>query len=314
MSPDEVKALPMSGNGWNAVSSAAKSSWGSPCLADLNCNFDVNLLAGALYAVRTGDETMRTKVANGIYATYTGGSENGSRALEISRNLQATVIAADLIGYRTPEFENWLRAVRGKTFSGKTIVSCNEDRPNNWGTHCGAARIAIARYLGDTGDLAAAAKIFHGWLGARSEYASFEWGNLSWQSNKSAPVGINPMGATIDGYNVDGVLPDDQRRSGTNSGNFTWPPPKENYVWEALQGASVQATMLTRAGYPAFEWENKALYRAANWLFNVDKFPPDGDDQWIPWVINKGYGVHTFPAADVGSTGKNMGFTNWTHR
>ena len=43
----------------------------------------------------------------------------------------------------------------------------------------------------------------------------------------------------------DGVLPDDQRRSG----GFVWPPTKENYVWEALQGAIAQAVILHRAGF-----------------------------------------------------------------
>ena len=31
-----------------------------------------------------------------------------------------------------------------------TLVSTHENRPNNWGTHAGAARAAVARYLGDS--------------------------------------------------------------------------------------------------------------------------------------------------------------------
>ncbi len=36
----------------------------------------------------------------------------------------------------------------------KTLVECHENRPNNWGTHCGASA-AVAAYLGDTATLRA---------------------------------------------------------------------------------------------------------------------------------------------------------------
>jgi hypothetical protein len=93
-----------------------------------------------------------------------------------------------------------------------------------------------------------------------------------------------------------------------------WPPPKENYVWEALQGAVVQAQLLSRTaiGYGlAWQWEEQALLRAVRWLHDVCKYPASGDDRWIPWLVNRAYGT-SFPAG-VGSVGKNMGFTDWTH-
>ena len=75
---------------------------------------------------------------------------------------------------------------------------------------------------------------------------------------------------------TDGVLPDDQRRSGV----FRWPPSHENYVYEALQGALVQAVILQRAGYDAFNWQDKALLRAFRWLRDVTEYPATGDDTW----------------------------------
>ena len=75
-------------------------------------------------------------------------------------------------------------------------------------------------------------------------------------------MGINPKGGQIDGHSVDGVLPEDQRRSG----GFSWPPPKENYVWGALQGATFQAQMLSRQGYDAWHWSDSAILRALTWL------------------------------------------------
>jgi len=62
---------------------------------------------------------------------------------------------------------------------------------------------------------------------------------------------------TKDGHRIDGVLPDDQRRGGS----FGWPAPRENYVWEALQGALAQAVILHRAGYDVWNWEDRALLR-----------------------------------------------------
>jgi len=180
-------------------------------------------------------------------------------------------------------------------------------RPNNWGTHAGASRVAADRYLGDKADLARAAKVFQGWLGDRSAYAGFTYGDLAWQAHPDAPVGINPKGATKNGQSIDGVLPDDQRRAG----GFTWPPQKENYVWEGLQGAVVQAELLHRAGYDAWNWSDKALLRAVLWETNVARFPAQGDDAWQVWLVNHAYGT-TFPTSTA-TSGKNMGFTDWMY-
>lgn len=311
ISRTEIMSLPMTGSAWTALKSRADSAWGSPNLSDLNSKHDVYTLAGALVYARTGQTSYRVKTANAIMSAI--GTENASRGLEVSRNITAYVLAADIIDFRSYDparestFRSWLTALRTKKMTdGKTIISTHEGRPNNWGTHAGAARIAIDLYIQDTVDLDRAARVFKGWLGDRSAYAGFKYGELDWQSNKSAPVGINPSGAQISGKNVDGVLPDDQRRAG----GFTWPPPKENYVWEAMQGASVQAHMLHRYGYDTWNWSNKAMLRATMWLYSVDNYPAEGDDTFIPWIINNAYGTSftTKPAA----IGKNMGFTDWT--
>ena len=152
------------------------------------------------------------------------------------------------------------------------------------------------------------AQVFKGYLGDRTSYAGFSYGDLSWQCDASKPVGINPAGCTKNGNSIDGVLPDDQRRGGS----FSWPPPHENYVYEALQGALMQAVILKRKGYDVFNWENKALLRAFQWLHNVANFPPEGDDRWESHLINYFYGTN-FPAQVPTSPGKNMGWTDWTH-
>jgi hypothetical protein len=311
ISRTEIMSLPMTGSAWQNVKKQADSNWGSPNLSDLNSKHDVLALAGALVYARTGQESYRVKTANAIMSAI--GTEKNSRGLEVSRNITAYVIAADIIDFRSYDsvrentFRSWLTALRTqKMTDGKTIISTHEGRPNNWGTHAGAARIAIDLYINDRVDLEKAARVFKGWLGDRNAYASFKFNELDWQANKANPVGINSLGATINGKNVDGVLPDDQRRSG----GFKWPAPKENYVWEVLQGATVQAHMLHRAGYDSWNWSNKALLRATTWLYNVDNFPAESDDTFIPWIINKAYNTSftTKPA----NIGKNISYTDWT--
>lgn len=309
----EVQALPMNGAAWDTVKSRALGNWGTANLKDLNSQHDVYTLGGALYYARTGDAAMRTKVANAIMSSI--GTEDGGRALEPSRNILSYVIAADLIDLQAYDsnknttFKNWLTSVRNEVLDGKSIIQTHNQRPNNWGTHAGATRVAIARYIGDTTDLAAAANVFKGWLGDRNAYNGFSFGDLAWQYDKTKPVAINPKGATRDGHNIDGVLPDDQRRGC----GFTWPPCKEGYTWEALQGATVQAQLLSRAGYDVWNWSDKAMLRAVTWLYTVNSFKPEGDDLFIPWVINKAYGT-SFATNSPVSIGKNMAYTDFTHK
>jgi hypothetical protein len=315
VSQTELLALPASGTAWNNVQSAANQSCGSPDLSNQDQSNNVCILAKALVFARTGQSSYRNDVISSLSAIVNSGTYNG-RALALGRELAAYVIAADLIDLKNfdvalnTSFRAKIRTLLTTSTSGGpgSLIECHEDRPNNWGTHCGASRAAVAAYLGDTSELARVAQVFKGWLGDRSSYSGFSYGDLAWQCNSSAPVGINPAGCIRDGHSIDGVLPDDQRRGG----GFTWPPPKENYVWEGLQGAVVQAVLLKRAGYDVFNWENQALRRAVQWLHSQANFPASGEDTWNPHLINYYYGTQ-FPAPVPTSPGKNMGWTDWTH-
>lgn len=310
LSPAEIAVLPMSGSAWTRLKAAADGSLGSPHIADQDSAHDVRTLAVALVYARTGTASYRAKAASAILSAI--GTEAGGRTLALGRNLVSYVIAADLIrlrAYRPADdarFRAWLVVVRRETLDGQTLISTHERRPNNWGTHAGASRVAADLYLGDTADLARAAAVFRGWLGERSAYAGFRYGDLSWQANASAPVGINPAGAVKQGHPIGGVLPDDQRRGGS----FRWPPPCENYVHEALQGALVEAELLRRAGYDAYGWSSRALLRSYQWLYGVASCPATGDDTWAPALVNRAYGTTYAGGSGVG---KNMGYTDWTH-
>ena len=94
--------------------------------------------------------------------------------------------------------------------------------------------------------------------------------------------------------------------------SFAWPPVATGYPWEALQGAVLQAELLRRAGYDAWNWENKALLRAAKFLYDGIGWPATGDDEWQPWLIDARYGTSYREAGPV-QFGKNFGWTDWLY-
>jgi PKD repeat protein len=307
-SASELAGLPTTGVAWNGLLADANQSVGTPNVSNQDDDADVIVLAKALVHARTGDAALRQQVIDGCMNAI--GTEAGGRTLALGRNLIGYIVAADLVGLPAAEdaaFRDWLEHCRTGTFDGRTLTTTHEERPNNWGTHAGASRVAAAAYLGDTAELDRCALVFRGWLGDRAAYAGFEWGELDWQADPTRPVGINPRGAMKSGHSIDGVLPDDQRRAG----GFVWPPSKENYVWEALQGALAQAVILSRQGYDAWSWSDQALLRAVTWLHDQCAFPASGDDTWLPHVVNFYYAAD-FPAPVPSSPGKNLGWTDWT--
>jgi len=317
--------LPTKGPAWDRLVAAAAKPFEPPDLQNGDQETNVLVLARALVFARTGDSRCRDEVLAACRAVI--GTEDGrqpgrpdnwsaARALAPARELPAYVLAAELVGLPEDlerEFTTWLRTLLDRSLDGLTLRTCHEQRPNNWGTHAGAARVAIAAYLGDRAELERTATVFRGWLGDRDAYHDFRFRGLDWQATPRHPVGVNPKGATRDGHSIDGVLPDDQRRSEVAGGGFVWPPPKEGYVWEALQGALLQATLLQRAGFTdVFEWQDRALLRAYRWLNDVCQFPAEGDDTWQLPLVDRVYGTHFWDGKPT-RAGKNAGWTCWTH-
>ncbi|MDQ2941831.1 MAG: alginate lyase family protein [Chloroflexota bacterium] len=312
ISAAERAARPMSGAAWDSLKRQADSAAGTPNLADMNQSNNVVVLAKALVYARTGNATYRAQVLSALHGVI--GTEAGAATLSLGRELAAYVLAADLIGLRSADpafdstFRAWLASLLSRPMAdGSSLRQTHERRPNNWGTHAGASRAAIAAYLGDTAELARVAQVFKGWLGDRASYAGFKFHDLAWQADASRPVGINPAGSTKAGHSVDGVLPDDQRRTG----GFVWPPPCGNYPYGALDGALLQAEILWRAGYDAYNWQNKALLRAQVWL-HATGCPPTGDNVWQMPLIDARYGTR-FWGGGVVRPGKNFGWTDWLY-
>src|SRR5262245_12225001 len=309
ISPKDLASLPTEGPSWEQLVQEAQQPAEHPNVSDQDEHTNVRVLAKALVAARTGNDDLRFQVVDAIHAVI--GTEKGARSLAVGRKLAAYVIAAELVHLPPEEdarFRAWLRDLLGKKLRGESLRSTHERRPNNWGTHAGASRAAVAAYLGDRAEMERTAQVFRGWLGDRSAYAEFEFGEMGWQADRAHPVGINPKGANRDGHSIDGVLPDDQRRAG----GFTWPPPHENYVYGALQGALTQAMILHRAGYDVWEWSDRALLRAFTWLQQEAQYPPTGDDTWLAPLVDSVYGTHFWDGKPT-EPGKNLGWTDWTH-
>ena len=306
----ELSALPTTGMSWTEMKAEADLPTIAPNLANKDDSLNVRVLAKALVYARTGLAQYRDEVRQACLAAI--GTEQSGETLALGRELMAYVIAADLVGLSPEEdakFRGWLQnVVRDTLWDNRSLQTAHEERPNNWGTHCGASRAAVAAYLNDTNELARSALVFRGWLGNRELYADFSYGEAWWQADSMKPVGINPLGAIMNGHSVDGVLPDDQRRSGP----FAWPPPHENYVYEALQGALAQAVILYRAGYDVWNWENAALRRAFDWLYQQANFPAEPNDRGLLYLINYFYKT-SFATPHPTRPGKNVGWMDWTH-
>lgn len=305
---DVLSQLPVSGPAWENLLREANQPVDRPDLSDQDDRSNVRVMAKALAYARTGTPFYRDEVIRACMDVI--GTEGG-RTLALGRELMAYVLAADLVRLPSAEdarFRTWLETLPERTFGGRTLISTHEDRPNNWGTHAGASRLAVAIYLGDTAEIERSARVFRGWLGERDQYAGFKFGDLAWQCDGSRPVGIGPVNCFRNGVRLDGALPEELRRSGA----FAWPPPKQNYIYEALQGALAQAVLFERLGYRPFTWGTFALVRAYAWLYHEARFPAEGDDRWQIHLVNHFYGTR-FPVEATTTPGKNVGWTEWTH-
>lgn len=312
----EIMARPTSGEAWNRMKAAADQSTANPDLSNQDDNTNVYVLAAALVYARTGDAKYKTKVVAACGKVI--GTENGARTLALGRELAAYIVAADLVSLPDAgRFNAWLDTIPDKRMSdGKSLVQCMEQRPNNWGTMAMGSLAALAVYRNNQALLDHVAECYLGYIGNRHKgWTKFIYGDdLSWQFEPNEPVGINHRGATKNGLNIDGIMPDDMRRMGP----FRNPPlANQSYPWEGLQGAAVCAEILSRTPDHKRAWEQQydAIYRAVSALYRVNS-PATGDDLWTVWLVNRAYkdeGYRLFPTSNSAYHGKNMGWTSWSH-
>jgi hypothetical protein len=281
-----------------------------------------------------------------------------------SRNPLGYILAADMINLGTADpivdasfrawIVSWLPQVR----------TTHDNRPNNQGLFAGGTRVAADIALGDAASVAdetVAWDVFSRWLGEdQSPYLLSQWGGperfTAWQA-ESFPFfrGINRMGmqaldCTGALRNVDGVLPDDQRRAdcsgcmwdctappapgcpppiGTGTCKFTWHtttgvlvgPAKTNYAYTALQGALGQAVIHYRRGKDPWTIPDAtfALKRAFVWLRDEAHQPVNdpinGDcDLWQASIANRLYpGLNLYEDLNTATEpGFQVGYSDWT--
>lgn len=300
----DFRARPRTGDAWDRMVGASKGL-SSVTLTDTGGAFNGELLAAAFVAAATDDNQLRSAVLMHCLEALNGGH---ARTLEQARNLAPIAIALDAIGDHS--LDSILRRERDfKAASQGSVIDCHGERPNNWGTCSGLARIAVDAHIGDKADLVQAVAVHRGWLGDRSAYAGFDYGDTSWQADPARPVGINPKGAVKMAAGrseiVDGVLPDDQRRA---SPFPVW--TNENYVWQALGEAAGTQFILRASGYPdVFSWSDAAVARAYA-RYAAHDYGCSGDDGW-QYAAAAAHGV-TIRTSSY-SPGKSFGWADWLY-
>ncbi len=324
LSAQELSRLPTQGPAWEALLQAAGRLPAMEARGGHGSTHDVHTMAAALVAARLQDQERKAVVAAAIRQAMQNQVELDGNSLSLTRTLPGYIIAADLIDLSAfdpqldTQFRQWLRyVVYELELDGSTQIDKHR-KANNHGTQAAVVRLAADLYLGEQEDFAQAAEMFKAWLGHPSSYTEgFNWGDLCWQADPSRPVGINPKGARmfIAGAwrDVDGVQPDEQRRSGCPGDR--WPPPEDVHVWGGLQGVVGQAMILSRQGYPdVWQWADQAILRAVSWQFDPQRgdAPAKGDDLWILPVVDCVYGTSFWSGGLVGY-GKQVGWTDWTH-
>ncbi len=267
-----------------------------------------------------------------------------------SRELCAYVVAADLLVLSDVDkdsFKSWLETAvyetvyRGGMDPELTIEEAHRYRPQNFGGHAGATRLATAVYRGDVADVQKCWRVFRQFCGHTNLLPpdEFDFGSdISWHpegSTSSTWVPINPAGSYIIDYSmgfpgvnrdVDGCQPDEQRRAGS----FAWPPTWTKYHFEGLQGLWAQALILSRCQYSPFTVKSDAISRAMDFYYrngmDIDPLAanPRGDDSqddvWMEPLSNHFYGTSYYWIVDTTYTdyrnnkpGKAIGFMEWLY-
>lgn len=309
-STEELVRVPTAGPAWEEVLRGANQDCSHPQLSNPDDNSNVYALAAAIVYARTGASSYRAKVVAACEKLTAAGQPAGS-TLAWARETGAYALAADLIGYRTPEFAAWLRKM-AEVYEGEdrlTMRQMFEKRPNNWGSHAFGSLCAIYCYLQDATALAAVRDYWsRGVLGPNPGY---KYGrDLSWHLDERDLRLINPRAAKKDGMNIDGVITDDLRRGGSRQD----PPVYTGYAWEFMQGQVMAARILERAGMPIWAVGDSALYRAAYCLqvrfeSRYGAWAARRDDTWMLPFLNGAYGTHwSGPEERLWRHGKNAGW------
>lgn len=332
LSPEEIVRLETDSPAFDRLRDRAERRLELEDVSDQDAELPLHCMATALVAARLDDDALRGRVRDvlldiiGTEDGSTGRHDARNRPLGIGRNLPGFVISADLIHLGAFDadadrrFRTWLDVLRTKRVrdADMTLKSAETTDHSNWGAHMSAALTAANLYLEDEPAVEASAHALRGWLGDRT--GSQEWvydtdrHDYSWQCHfpdVDRYLPVNPVGCERDGMSLDGIIPIDMQRGR----GFRIPPRKTRYPRESLQGRSVQAEMLWRAGYEVWEWADRALLRIAQRLlamsteFDEDWYEPD---MGCYWILSTHYPDARLPL-EAPSIGRSVSGVDWTH-
>ncbi|HEY4633269.1 MAG TPA: hypothetical protein VIH00_05055 [Candidatus Limnocylindrales bacterium] len=301
----DVTGLPTTGRAWRNVVEAADADPGEP---DLTCDQNQRehpgaALASALIYARTGDVAYRDRAIDLIEAAYPTARKCENSILSLGRQLGAYVMAADYVDYRDPEFVAWLDGIRSQNLGGHarwfTLVGTAVDTSNNWGIFALASLTAADAYLEDATALERDFRIFHaygagGWSFRRTNDYQKRW-------------------ACPEGFAINPASCDDPRREGAavEDASRTRFPRLGQYPAEAAQGYVVQAELLDRQGFAAWDVNDRQVCRNALWRERGDNLNFSNADAYVTWMTNARCGLDQ--PTDPARMGRVFGFTDWLY-
>jgi Alginate lyase len=326
LSSSRLLSLPTSGGAWDRMVSVARGAWDGRDLQNQNSKNGVQALAAALVFARTGDSAMRDKARDavmGAIGTWQPITTNG--ALSIGRQLPAYVMVADLVELSGGD-ESAFRSFLGSMLTQRlgtharwySLRSTHEDSDNNWGGWAGAARIAAAIYLGNSGELAQAERVYRGFLGDRGAYTGFRGQGSensalnsairSWACDGSATSYVPTNSAC--GSGKSGAFPADVQRDLATYPNVG--SSGSQYQSETTAGMVLQAELLYQNGYAgAWTSANNALARIAAFNRSIGAWNLGSVQHHWPWLINRRLGTN-YPTVAAGY-GRSLGYTDWLY-
>jgi hypothetical protein len=278
----------------------------------MTCNKDSRqhpgtTLAAALVYARTGQAVYRTKAIDLINAArLTVRSCGGDTVLALARQLGAYVLAADYVDYRDPAFVSWVAAVRTQEFPDThglwhQLRTTSRVTSNNWGTFALTSVIAADAFLGDDAALAVdwATFVDYGDLGTTKFVHTADY-EAAW----SCPVGyeINPA-SCADPVREGAAVEDASRPSGPSF------PTIAGYPAEAAQGYVLQAELLAKQGFDAWNANGRQVCRNALWRGRLGNLNYSSADRYVTYMTNERCGLSQATAG--APFGRVFGFTDW---
>ena len=341
LSKEELMSRPTSGAAWQAMLSDASRDPGSAAITDQHSMHDTYVMAQALVCARTGQycDKAQAELLEAI------GSEIGADWHSVARNLGAYVIAADVMGLHADgnassvgtKVHNWIASFLTRTDikanAGEGVSGTRKIGPFHSGSNSAAqeayVHAAVAAYTGNKYELDRSWDAFRTFSCDPSApdrekidlRTALEW---DWEHDEAKPCGVNPKGTTKTvpagrpgagmTVRIDGAIPNDMRRGGM----FQWTPGWTQYPWTGLQGYVPAALILYRAGYPAFEVADRAVYRTHEYLkYLEDNNAGDWFDgvrgaeviQLVNWYYKSSFPMNK---SAVGAS-RTYGYSDWTH-